>query len=311
MEKFAIVTDFFCELNKRIRDEYEIDFFPGHLLFPDGTEKNLNLEWDIMTKDSFYAAIKKNPDIYKTSPANVTEITQKFESYVKEGIGVLCVTISTAISGTYNFAMQAKKAVEEKYPEAKIIVIDSLRYGPAFGLMCVKASIMRKEGKSLQEVGDYLTTNKACFRQSGWIDDLSFVAKKGRITNSKAFFGKLIGIKPFGELSSGGLPTIIGNIKGEKLAFKVILDYMAETIENPQDQVILLCDSLREKQLATYKQMIEERLHPKAIIQTELFCGCGINMGPGLMSAYFIGKPITEDLNWERELFQKLIEKNK
>lgn len=311
MEKFAIVTDSFCELNKEIRNEYEIDFFPGHILYPDGTEKNLNLEWDIMSKDNFYSDIKKNPDIYKSSPANVTEISQKFESYVKDGIGILCVTISTAISGTFNFATQAKKAMEEKYPNAKIIIIDSLRYGPAFGLMCIKASLMRKEGKSLQEIGEYLNTNKACFRQGGWIDDLAFVAKKGRITNSKAFFGRLIGIKPFGELSSVGLPTVLGNIKGEKLAYKVVLDYIAETIVNPEEQVILICDSQREKQATAFKKMIEDRFHPKAVIQTELFCGCGINMGPGLMSSYYIGKPITEDLNWERELLQKLIAKNK
>ncbi len=311
MNKFAIVTDSFCELNSEIRKEYDIDFCAGHILFPDGTEKNLNLEWDIISKDDFYSSIKKNPDIFKTSPANVAEITQKFESYVKEGIGVLCVALSSAISGTYNFSLQAKKALEEKYPEAKIVVIDSLRYGPAFGLMCVKASMMRKEGKSLEEVEEYLVSNKTCFRQSGWNDDLSFVAKKGRITNSKAFFGQLVGIKPFGELGGNGLPVIIGNMKGEKMSFKVILDYMEATIVNPQEQVILICDSKREKQAATFKQMIEERFHPKAVIQTELFCGCGVNMGPGLMSAYYIGKPITEDLNYERKLFQDLTEKNK
>ena len=311
MGKFAIVTDSFCELDKNIRHEFDIDFVPGHITFPDGSEKNLNLEWDIIGKDDFYAQLKKNPDAFKTSPANVAEITQKFESYAKEGRDILSISISSAISGTYNFTLQAKKAICEKYPDVKVVCIDSLRYGAAFGLMCMKASRMRDEGKNIDEVGSYLSENKATFRQGGWLDDLSFVAKKGRLTNSKAFFGQLIGIKPFAELSENGLPTIIGNVKGEKLAWRVAIDYMAATIVNPQDQDILLCNSKREKQIAVFKQMIQDRLSPRAIYETELFCGCGTNMGPGLMTAYFIGKPITQSLEDEKKLLQDLIEKNK
>ena len=311
MQKFAIVTDSFCEFNKDIRKEFDIDFVPGHLTLPDGTEKNLTLEWDLVEKENFWTTLKKNPDSFKTSPANVAEITEKFEQYAKEGRDVLSISISSAISGSYNFTLQAKKAVGEKYPGVKIVCIDSLRYGAAFGLMCMKASRMRDEGKSIDEVGDYLLQNKSTFRQGGWLDDLSFVAKKGRITNSKAFFGQLIGIKPIGELGENGLPTIIGNIKGEKLAYKVIMDYIENTIVDAKNQDILLCNSGREKQIAVFKQMIQERLNPRAIYETELFCGCGVNMGPGLMSAYYIGKPITKTLDDERKLLQELIEKNK
>lgn len=311
MEGFAIVTDSFCELNEELRKKFDIDFVPGHLTFPDGSEKKLNLAWDIISRENFYYQIKKNPDSFSTSPANVAEIEEKFESYVKEGTGVLCISISSAISGTYNFTLQAKKNVEQKYPGAKIICIDSLRYGAAFGLMCIKASRMRSEGKSIDEVGEYLSNNKNCFRQGGWLDDLSFVAKKGRITNAKAFFGQLIGIKPIAELGENGLPTVIGNIKGEKLAWKVAIDYMEATIEDPVNSDILLCNSMREKQTEVFKQMIRDRLNPSNIYETELFCGCGVNMGPGLMAAYYIGKPITKTLDDERKLLQDLIEKNK
>ena len=85
MSNFAIVTDSFCELNDKIRKEFDIDFVPGHFTLADGTEKNLNLEWDIIGREEFYSQIKKNPDVFKTSPANVAEITEKFESYAKEG----------------------------------------------------------------------------------------------------------------------------------------------------------------------------------------------------------------------------------
>ncbi|MBO7638286.1 MAG: DegV family EDD domain-containing protein, partial [Treponema sp.] len=196
MSNFAIVTDSFSELSENIRKEFDIDFVPGHFTLADGTEKNLNLKWDIIGRDEFYSQIKKNPDAFKTSPANVAEITEKFESYAKEGRDILSISISTSISGSYNFTLQAKQAVNEKYPNIKIECIDSRRYGPAFGLMLIKASKMRAEGKNVDETAEFLRQNLACYHQAGWLDDLSFVAKKGRISNSKAFFGQLIGIKP-------------------------------------------------------------------------------------------------------------------
>ena len=101
MSNFAIVTDSFCELNEKIRKEFDIDFVPGHFTMPDGSEKNLNLEWDIIGREEFYSQIKKNPDAFKTCPANVAEITEKFESYAKEGRDILSISISTAISGSF------------------------------------------------------------------------------------------------------------------------------------------------------------------------------------------------------------------
>ena len=311
MSDFAIVTDSFCELSKEIRDRYDIDFVPGHIAFPDGREGKLNLEWDLMPEEEFYSNIKKNPDFYKSSPANVAEMAQKFESYAKNKKGVLFIAISTAISGTYNFALQAKKIVQEKYPESKIEIIDSMRYGHGHGLMCVHASQMRDSGKSLNEVYEYMNSNKNTYHQGGWLDDLSFVAKKGRISNSKAFFGTLVGIKPIGEFDDAGLTTILGNVKGEKTAYKVVLDYIENTILDAQNQTIIIGYTKREKQAEILKAMIEDRFHPKEILMSKFFCGCGINVGPGLMSAYYSGKPISKGLETEKKLFAELIAKNK
>lgn len=109
LEKFAIVTDAFCELNADIRNSYGIDFIPGHYIDADENQGVLNLDWNPWSKNEFYSKISKNIDFIKTSPANVEELAQKFEIYAKNGVGILCFSISTAISGTYNFSLLAKK----------------------------------------------------------------------------------------------------------------------------------------------------------------------------------------------------------
>ena len=211
------------------------------------------------------------------------------------------------MSGTYNFAVKGREQALEKYPDAKINIIDSLRFGPGFGLMAVKAAQLRDEGKSLDEVTAWIEENKCRYHQAGWLDDLSFVAKKGRLNHAAAFMGTLVGIKPIGEFDYNGMTTVLGKAKGAKKAYSVLLRYIAETIENPQEQVIFVAQSNRMAQAEQYKKMLEETIKPKEVRIVDVYPASGINVGPGLMAAYYMGKPISKDLSVEKELINRLL----
>ena len=305
MSKFAIIADTNCDLKEEFQKEYDVRIVPGHVVLP-GKKDILSLPgWTDMTREEFYADLKKRPNEYATAPANVSEFAAAFEEALKAGEDVLAITISGGISGAFGFATQAQKEMQEKYPDRKIFVIDSRRFGPGFGLMTTYASRLRAEGKSIEEVAVYLEENKNRFHQAGWLDDLTFVAKKGRITHPKAFFGTLAGVKPIGEFDKNGLTTVLGKVKGAKAAYEVLLNYISETIENPEEQIIFIAQTNRLPQAEQYKQMIEERFHPKAVYINDVFPSCGVNIGPGLMAAYYYGKPISDDLSIERALIEK------
>ena len=306
MKSFVILADATCDLSEEFQKEYDIGVIPGHIALPDGTEIPAFLKWEKYSREEFYASLKKNPNGYSTSPANITEFAAALEPYAAKGIGVLLMTISSGISGAFGFASQARENLLQKYPSAEIRIVDSMRFGPGFGLMAVHASMLRSQGKTLAETTQWLEDNKNRFHQAGWLDDLSFVAKKGRITQPKAFFGTLAGVKPIGEFDYNGLTTILGKVKGAKTAYPVLLGYMEATIENPEDQIIFIAQTNRLPQAMEYKKMIEEKFHPKAVFVNDVFPSCGINIGPGLMAAYYMGKPISRDLSEERALFDKL-----
>lgn len=306
MKSFVILADATCDLSEEFQKEYDIGVIPGHIELPDGTEIPSFLKWEKYSREDFYASLKKNPNGYSTSPANVAEFSAAMEPYAAENVGVLLLTISSGISGAFNFASQAREELLRKYPSAEIRIVDSMRFGPGFGLMAVYASMLRSQGKTLAETAQWLEDNKNRFHQAGWLDDLSFVAKKGRITQPKAFFGTLAGVKPIGEFDYNGLTTILGKVKGAKTAYSVLLGYMEATIENPEDQIIFIAQTNRLPQAMEYKKMIEEKFHPKAVFINDVFPSCGINIGPGLMAAYYMGKPISRDLSEERALFDKL-----
>lgn len=89
------------------------------------------------------------------------------------------------------------------------------------------------------------------------------------------------------------------------------MKYIEATVEAPEDQYFFIAQTNRLPQAEVYKQMIEERFHPKGVFINDVYPFCGINIGPGLMAAYYMGKPISEDLSAERAMIEKYISEAK
>ena len=308
MDRFVIIADATCDLEEELQRQADVRVVPGHVRYPDGSEKLTLPGWENTTAEEFYAELKKDPNAYTTSPANVVEFEQVLTKCVEDGEEVLLMTISSGISGAYDFARQARENVLKAHPEAHIRVVDTLRFGPGFGRMVLDAAEKRAQGMNLDDTADWIERNKNRYHQAGWLDDLSFVAKKGRLTHAKAFFGTLAGVKPIGEFDYNGLTTVLGKVKGAKTAYAVLLKYMEETIENPEEQTIFIAQTNRLPQAEEYKKMIMEKFHPKDVLIHDVHPLCGVNIGPGLMAAYYVGKPISSDLSEERAIFEKAAE---
>lgn len=307
MKPYVIITDGTADISEDMQREFGIEVIPGHLHLPGNTDIPQFLSWKDYDREDFYTKLKKNPDGYSTSPASPDMFAAAFERYAAQGRDMLMLTMSSAMSGTYDFAAKGREQALKKYPNARILLIDSLRFGPGFGLMAVKAAQLRDQGKPPEEVAAWLEENKCRFHQAGWLDDLSFVAKKGRINHAAALMGTIVGIKPIGEFDYNGMTTVIGKAKGAKKAYAVLLKYIGATIENAREQTIFIAQTNRLPQAEKYKQLIEETIHPKAVRIVDVFPASGINVGPGLMAAYYMGKPISKDLTEEKELIDRFL----
>lgn len=309
MKKFIIITDVQSDLSKDLRERFDIEYIKGHLTTPDGKEHEGLLEWDGFEKKEFFSGLKNKSNTYTTSPASPEEYKEKFLEFTKQGFDVLSISISSKLSGSYDFACQGRDLALAEAKDSKIICIDSKKYSNGIALMAINASILRSEGKSIDEVAKWLEDHSRNIHQTGWLDDLSFVASKGRISHPAAFFGQLIGIKPLADFNPDGLVTVIGKAKGEKQAYKVIIDYIKAEIENPQDQIILIAETNRYEKALKLKELIETEIKPKEVVLTEVFPSSAINVGPGLNAAYFLGKYTSDDLVEETKLLTSLLEK--
>ena len=96
--------------------------------------------------DKFYAAMAAGADT-KTSQVNAEEFEEYFEPFLKAGKDILHVTLSSGLSGVINSAMIAKESLEERYPDRRILIVDSLGASSGYGLLMDKLADLRDEGK--------------------------------------------------------------------------------------------------------------------------------------------------------------------
>lgn len=309
MNKFVILTDSACDLPKDLRERFDIpDYLHGIVYFPDGHEELADLDWGYITPEAFYDSMKGRNALYNTSCATLGETEQIFEKYLSQGFDILCIAMSSALSCTYQNCVNIGKTLSEKYPERKVICIDSLRYSTSLALLVVLASQKKAEGATLEETAEYAENIKNCIHQMGPMDDLFFLVKKGRISNFKAFFGTLVGVNPMADFNTKGLATVLGKFKGKSAAFEGTVRYIEKTIENPNDQIIFIAHSNREAAAKVLAEKIKEHFNPKEIIITTVGISCGAAIGPGLCAVFYVGKPLSEDSSKEQAIMAEVMQ---
>jgi DegV family protein with EDD domain len=303
---FAIIADASCDLSSEVRARFEVDgCLNGHLTTPESDDVTA-VELNDAELAAFYASLKKNKDKYKTAPSSVDEIVSYYDPFLLKGQDILSISMSGGLSVSYNLMLAAKKIALEKYPERKICVVDSMKYSISVGLLAVKASQLRAEGRTLEQTAEALDKIKKTIHQMGSVDDLFWVASKGRISHAKAFFGTVAGIKSMGDFDASGMVTPIAKVSGYKKVYKATVEYIKKTVVAPNEQIIFVAHSARKEQAEILASLIKEKIKPKEVIIVSIQQMSGINIGPGLFAAYYLGAEIT-DLQREKEILNDIV----
>ena len=290
-ENFAILTDAGGDFTREIIEKYGIEETPmSTVVWPDGSEKPTDLYWDTMTPNEYFTLMTNKKNNFSSSIPSPQTIVDRLSALAAAGRNVIVITISSTMSGGYSAFTVGAREVMEKYPEIKIKVIDSLRYSGAIDLIAIEASLCREKGLDFDSTVKYLQDFRLRIHQCGFIDDLFFLARKGRIAKGKAFMGNMIGIKPLGDLcNETGQTQIIGKARGYKTVMKIFPEYIRKTIGDYKSKSFVVTYSLREAQALEMKKMIEETFHPEHLIFVPVGQSTGCNVGPGLAAAFYAG----------------------
>ena len=245
-----------------------------------------------MPFDQFYAAMAAGAST-KTSQVNADEFEAYFETFLQDGKDILHVCLSSGISGVLNSAMIAKADLEERYPERKILIVDSLGASSGYGLLMDRLADLRDEGKPLEEVYDFAMKNRLKVHHWFFSTDLTFYVKGGRISKVAGVFGGLLDICPLLNMDNLGRLIPRYKIRGKKRVMKEIVARMEEHAQGGLDYSgkCYISNSACYDDARAVADAIEQKF-PKLNGKVEIYSvgtTIGSHTGPGTVALFFWG----------------------
>lgn len=212
--KLAIVTDSTCDIRKAELDALQVYRVPLYVNFKGEVYK----DWLEISPKEIAEGVTDGADLPSTSQPSPQDFEQNFNAAIVSGAEeILCITISSDLSGTFNSANIAKDLVS-----VPVTVFDSRHASIGVGDMVKQASKMRAEGASLTQIITALEhvrdTNLLLFTVVG----LEYLQKNGRIGGAQAMLGSLLSIRPILTINDGKVDQA-GRARGTKKAIKELV----------------------------------------------------------------------------------------
>ncbi len=193
-----IITDSTCDMSPELIKELGITVLPTYLLF--GTQSYRD-GVDIST-DEFYQRLLHEPVYPTTSQPTPQDFVEAFKKLSAKADGIICIHISSKLSGTLNSAEQARKSTTVTTP---IEIIDSQSVSMGLGLLVIAAARMAKAGKGLAEITEAVRRMVPQCQLFILFDTLEYLAKGGRIGKVKSLLGSILNVKPMVMVRDGEL----------------------------------------------------------------------------------------------------------
>lgn len=282
-----IVTDSAADIPKSIAEELDIEILP-FMINIDGkqivADKNL-------TPQEFYKMVENCVEIPSTSQMSPADLEDIYRKIGAENT-IIHITMSARGSGINNTSnLVAGQLNDEGFD---ITVIDSGKFTMIIGDTVIKAAKMARSGASKQEIIDFANENYARDTAYFLVDDLTFLKKGGRIKATTMAISKVLDIKPILFINDG-LVEATRKVRGLKKSLSVLVDFIEERMENPEENEVMILDSDAPDKVEAIEEMIRERIKPKAITYAKIGPVITCHAGPGLVGVYFKHKkPYTE-----------------
>ena len=163
-----------------------------------------------ITREEFYAKLIESDVIPTTSQATPEAFERVFKKLAENGDEVLCITVASKLSGTYQSACIAA----EEFP-GKVRVIDSKSVAIGSAILAEFALSLLEKGVSAEEIEKELIEKREDIIIVALIDTLEYLKKGGRLSKTAAFAGSLLNIKPVVSVEDGKI-NVLGKARGSK-----------------------------------------------------------------------------------------------
>lgn len=284
MKQFIISTDSTADLPEDYIQEHKLFIHPLYYTMVDevyGGNTDLSPE-------EFYNRMRSG-QMPTTMASNPGFITNAFTKQIEAGMDILHISFSSALSCSYSNASVAAKELCEEYPDAKIVVIDSLCASMGQGLLVHYALMMKEAGKSFDEIVAWINENRNHICHQFTVDDLFHLQRGGRVSKTAAVIGTIINVKPVLHVDNEGRLIPLSKVRGRKKALSTLVDNMAVKIEGYQNDIVFIShgDCLEDAQIVA--NLITKRFGITNFLINFVSPTIGAHSGPGTVALFFMG----------------------
>ena len=236
-----------------------------------------------LTAQGFYEKLAASTVMPSTSQATPFAFGEVFEKAVSAGDDVVCITVSSGLSGTY----QSATIAAEDYP-GRVFVVDSMNVALSSAILVEYALRLVEEGKSAQAIAEELTAIREKVHLFAVVDTLEYLQRGGRVSKAVAIAGGMLAIKPIIGIVDGKV-AMVGKARGNKAANR-LMNQEVEKLGIDLSKPVLLGytgvdDSLLRKYMAECEGFWPESA-PSMVVSGVV----GAHAGPGAVACAFFAK---------------------
>lgn len=283
---FAVLTDTSGNLPKRLTDENRIGVIP--FSYTVNGEDRVCLDIEQFNGADFYRDMKAG-QLVTTTQIGPRQYADFFEPYLKEGLDLIFISMSSGISGSFNSANIAADMLRETYPERQIGVIDTRGAALGEGLVALRAAACRDRGMSFRETVEAMQRLSTRMCNVFTVDDLMFLRRGGRLSNLSAIVGTVLNIKPLLKGDEEGRIVAFAKLRGRRRSIEALAEKYEALAVAPETQTVGVVNAACREDADRLIALLKRKCPPKEIIDVDYEPVTGCHVGPGALALFFEG----------------------
>jgi DegV family protein with EDD domain len=271
-----VVTDSACDLPDDLVERYGIEIVPLTIRF--GSEELIDRKE--LTTGEFWRRLEASPVLPETAAPSPGAFERTFRHLVDDGAtGIVCINLSSKLSGTMQSAEVAAKALEGTCP---VEVIDSLHVSMGLGNLCLIAARSAAEGDTLSSIVSNVLDRRNRTKLYGTLDTLEYLKKGGRIGNARALLGSMLAIKPVVEVLNGSVEEA-GKVRTRSKALRLLAERVKQ--HQPVENLAVLHGEAPD--LEQLLEMLDPMVPRDEIVVGQIGPVIGTHAGPRVIGVTF------------------------
>ena len=232
----------------------------------------------------------RKKEMFTTTQVNAFRFIDFFEPILQDGFDILHIGFSSGLSGTYQSCLQAIEELKEKYPDRRIVAVDSLCASLGQGLLVHYAANNLENGMSLDDNAAWVEANRLNICHWFTVDDLMFLHRGGRVSKTSAVAGSLLGIKPVLHVSNEGKLVAVSKVRGRDAALETLAKNMKEAFsEAPEAATVFISHGDCEQDAQKTAAFVQKHTGCNVQIINTLGAVIGCHAGPGTVALFYLG----------------------